>query len=79
MPATTEIVNLNLIAGTDIGDPDNQGNQILKECGDQILQQDGSQQMQFGTHIENPEILSLFISMLACRSILTAWLLTHVR
>jgi hypothetical protein len=64
MPATTEICTLNLVAGTDIGDPNNQGAHIMKECGDQLLQQDGVQQMQFGMQVENPELLSLFLSKL---------------
>lgn len=64
MPATTEICLLNLVAGTDIGDPDNQGSQIMKECGDQLLQQDGIQQLQFGTQVEHPEVLQLMISTL---------------
>ena len=79
MPATTEIVNLNLVAGGKVGDPDNEAAQVLKECGDQILQQDGAQQMQFGMQIENPELLTLFISMLPYCPTLGAWLLTHVR
>lgn len=64
MPATTEICLLNLVAGTDIGDPNNQGSQVMKECGDELLQQDGIQQLQFGTQVENPDVLQLMISMI---------------
>lgn len=62
---TTEICVLNLVAGTDVGDPNNQGSQVMKESGDVLLQQDGIQQLQFGTQIEHPECLQLMISTLA--------------
>lgn len=62
MPATTEICTINLVAGSDIGNPDNHASHILHECGDSLVQQDGMQQMQFGLQVENPQCLSLFIS-----------------
>ena len=43
MPSTTEIATIPLVAGSDIGDPNDQAAQVLKESLDTISQQDGAQ------------------------------------
>lgn len=62
MPTTTEILNCPLVAGSELGNPDNHAAQIMKEVGDTLAKQDGVQQINFGMHIESPDTLQLFVS-----------------
>ena len=62
MPSTTEICNLNLVAGSDIGDPNNPASIVMKESGDTMTSADGMQQLQFGMTVEDPNQLQMFLS-----------------
>lgn len=58
---TTELATIPLVAGSQIGDPDNSAAAVLKDCSTTISQQDGYHQMQFGMGLENPNTLQLAI------------------
>jgi hypothetical protein len=62
MPTTTEIAVIPLIAGSDIGNPDHESARVFKSLSDTITRQDGFQQLNFGTQIEDPSVLQLMIS-----------------
>lgn len=47
---TTEIARIPLVPGSQIGDPNNPAAIVLKDSGDTLNQQDGVQNLQFGTH-----------------------------
>ncbi|KAK3720629.1 hypothetical protein LTR37_003678 [Vermiconidia calcicola] len=59
--STTEVATLPLKPGSEIGNPDNQAAAVLKDCCDTIAQQDGFQQMQIGTQVENPGLMQMMI------------------
>ncbi|EME40356.1 hypothetical protein DOTSEDRAFT_66151 [Dothistroma septosporum NZE10] len=59
---TTEILHCPLVAGSEIGNPDNHAAQIMKEVGDTLAQQDGVQQINFGMFVESPDTLQLFVN-----------------
>ena len=68
MPSTTEIATLTLVAGSDIGDPNNPAAQVFKDSMDTINKADGLQQAQFGLGVESPDMLQLFQSERAGRT-----------
>ncbi|KAH9829767.1 hypothetical protein Tdes44962_MAKER02245 [Teratosphaeria destructans] len=59
---TTEIAWFPLKAGSNIGDPDSEAASVLKSTFDTLRQQDGLQQVQFGTWVENPSNFQLFVN-----------------
>lgn len=60
---TLEIATVPLVAGSDIGDPNNQAAAIIKETCDTIADQEGFQSLKFGMEVENPTVLQMFIGM----------------
>jgi len=61
MPTTTEVVIVPMPANTNIGDPADEAAQILKDVCDVLSEQSGWQQIHFGTQIEHPDTLQMFI------------------
>ncbi|KAF2716198.1 hypothetical protein K431DRAFT_289615 [Polychaeton citri CBS 116435] len=59
---TTEMAILPLIAGTNPGDPSDQSSAVLRDCFGTLAQQDGLQEIHFGTWIESADSLQLFIN-----------------
>ena len=59
---TTEIAVIPLIAGTSIGDPNSHAAAVMRDTAATLHQQDGLQQVHFGTQIESPDVLQMIIS-----------------
>jgi quinol monooxygenase YgiN len=59
---TTEIAVMPLTAGTSIGEPTNPGAAVLKDLTTTLRQQDGFQEIHFGTQVESPDTLQLLIN-----------------
>jgi len=59
---TTEIAIIPLKPGSNIGDPSDLSAQVLSDATATIKQQDGIQQVHFGTQHESPDVLQLMIS-----------------
>lgn len=59
---TTEIAVIPLIAGTSVGDPDSHAAAVMRDTVATLHQQDGLQQVHFGTQVESPDTLQMMIS-----------------
>lgn len=66
--ATTEIATVPLVAGSEVGDPNNPAAKVIKDACDTLAQQDGMQSLQFGMEVENPSVLQMFIGNPSPRS-----------
>ncbi len=62
MPVT-ELATIPLVAGSQLGDPDNSSAAVFKDCATTISQQDGYHQMQFGVGLESPGTLQMAIGL----------------
>lgn len=58
---TTEIATVPIVAGSNIGDPDDKSAKVIKDACDTIAAQEGFQSLQFGMEVENPTVLQMFI------------------
>ena len=59
---TTEIATISLTPGTSIGDPSNPGAAVLADVATTLRQQDGFQEMHFGTSVETPSSLQMLFN-----------------
>lgn len=59
---TTEIATIPLKAGSKPGDPSDLSAQVLNDAANVLKQQDGMQQIHFGTQYESPDVLQMMIS-----------------
>ena len=59
---TTEIALIPLLPGTSIGDPSNPGAAVVASVASTLRQQDGFQEMHFGTQVESPEVLQMLFN-----------------
>lgn len=60
-PAVTELARLPLKAGTDVTDPNSTSGTIWQDTLNEVLSQDGAQRAYWGTQVESPNILMLFV------------------
>ena len=58
---TTEIFQMPLAAGVDIGDPNNDAAAIAKECFTTLSEQNGGLPIWFGHQKEDPSVLNALI------------------
>jgi len=56
---TTEIAVIPLIAGTSVGDPDSHAAAVMRDTVATLHQQDGLQQVHFGSQVESPDVLQM--------------------
>lgn len=61
MPATTEIYTLSLKTGSDDNEQHGCTASMLHDCCDAITCQEGLQKLWYGTELENPKRLQLFL------------------
>jgi hypothetical protein len=59
---TTEIAVIPLIAGTSVGDPDSHAAAVMRDTVATLHQQDGLQNVHFGSQVESPDVLQMMIS-----------------
>jgi len=59
---TTEVAILPLVAGSKIGDPNDTSSKVVQGCLNTLNQQDGFQQVHFGTWVESENNLQLLIN-----------------
>lgn len=59
---TTELAIIPMKAGSKPGDPNDLSAQVLNDAATVLRQQDGMQQIHFGTQHESPDVLQMMIS-----------------
>jgi len=60
-PQVTELAKLPLKAGTDVSDPNTTAGTVWQDTLNEVLSQDGAQRAYWGTQVESPNILMLYI------------------